>query len=226
MAAGRIISIIIVAGGWLLTGARLVLDLIGYSTAPEDIEVAKTRLVWALELLVVVPWQAFFAFALISTLWLMWVSWPRYQSAYSAQKAVQPTLFETRINELPTSPEPIAQSELSEPVLIPLIDFARKAYEETRGSVFAQTAEENAKNSDDILRIYATSHLWSIPIYGATPPSRKLERIPRMKFNACDLHLEDGTFLARRLDGTLRYDDIHADQNFMEKEVQLISRIA
>lgn len=76
-AIGRIFSIVITAGGWLLAGARLMLDLIGYSTVPEDFEVAKTRLQKVLDLLLAVPWEAFFVFALISTLWLMWVSWPR-----------------------------------------------------------------------------------------------------------------------------------------------------
>ena len=41
---GRILSALLTAGGWLLAGARTTLDLIGYSTAPEDIEVA--QLAW------------------------------------------------------------------------------------------------------------------------------------------------------------------------------------
>jgi hypothetical protein len=42
-AVGRVISFVVIAASWLLAGARLVLDLIGYSTVPEDIEVARTR---------------------------------------------------------------------------------------------------------------------------------------------------------------------------------------
>ncbi len=65
------------AGGWLLAGARTVLDLIGYSTAPEDVEVARTRLDKFLEWLLSLPWWAPWGFALVATIWLMWVSWPR-----------------------------------------------------------------------------------------------------------------------------------------------------
>ncbi len=74
---GRFTSGIAVAGGWVLLGARTMLDLIGYSTIPEDVAVAKTRLDQALGLLFSVPWWAIFAFCLASTLWLIWVSWPK-----------------------------------------------------------------------------------------------------------------------------------------------------
>jgi hypothetical protein len=75
---GRILSAFITAGGWLLAGVRLVLDLIGYSTAPDDIHVAHHRLDQFFEWLLSVPWWAIWGFALVSTLWLIWVSWPRH----------------------------------------------------------------------------------------------------------------------------------------------------
>lgn len=53
-----------------------MLDLIGYATVPDDVEVAKTRLDQALGFFLSIPWWALLGFALISTLWLMWVSWP------------------------------------------------------------------------------------------------------------------------------------------------------
>jgi hypothetical protein len=74
---GRIVSILIMAGGWVLVGIRTILDLIGYSTVPEDIEVAQTRLDQILGWVLSLPWWAPWGFALISTLWLMYVSWPR-----------------------------------------------------------------------------------------------------------------------------------------------------
>ena len=74
---GRIASALIVAGIWLLAGVRTVLDLIGYATVPEDSQVAtgllRDFLLWALS----VPWWVPWGFALISTLTLIWVSWPR-----------------------------------------------------------------------------------------------------------------------------------------------------
>jgi hypothetical protein len=74
---GRITSIAVTAGGWLLAGVRWALDLIGYATAPEDAEVAGSLVhkfaVWILS----IPWWATWALALILTASLMWFSWPR-----------------------------------------------------------------------------------------------------------------------------------------------------
>jgi hypothetical protein len=54
---GRLGSILAVAAGWVLFAVRAMLDLIGYSTAPEDFEVAKTRVGQAFDLLLQAPWQ-------------------------------------------------------------------------------------------------------------------------------------------------------------------------
>ena len=77
LAVGRIISGLVMAGGWVLVGARTVLDLVGYSTAPEDIETAQTRLDQVFSFILSLPWWSVWGFALITTIWLMWVSWPR-----------------------------------------------------------------------------------------------------------------------------------------------------
>lgn len=77
LALGRIASILLVSGGWLLIGVRVVLDLIGYSTLPEDVVVAHERANAALVWISGIPWWALLGFALITTLWLMHVSWPR-----------------------------------------------------------------------------------------------------------------------------------------------------
>lgn len=75
--AGRLFSILLVAGAWIVIGVRAVLDLIGYATLPEDSKVAQGvaehLLLWVLSLPIWLPW----GFALIATLMLMWVSWPR-----------------------------------------------------------------------------------------------------------------------------------------------------
>lgn len=78
---GRIASGLITIGGWLLFGARSVLDAIGYSTLPDDAKVAVERLDSFFLWLLSVPWWAVFGFALISSMWLMWVSWPRQIAA-------------------------------------------------------------------------------------------------------------------------------------------------
>lgn len=80
--AGRVVSALITAGGWLVTGARLVLDAIGYSTVPDDVAVAQSRLDQGIGYLVGLPWWAPLGFATIATMWLMYVSWPR-QTALS-----------------------------------------------------------------------------------------------------------------------------------------------
>ena len=81
LALGRIVSIFMVAGGWLVVGIRIVLDLIGYSTAPEDIEIAQTRLDQLLGGILSLPWWVPWGFALISTVLLIWASWPRQVTA-------------------------------------------------------------------------------------------------------------------------------------------------
>jgi len=93
--AGKIVSGLITLSGWLLLGARLMLDLIGYSTAPEDVAVAKTRLDQALGWFLTIPWWALLGFALISTLWLMWVSWPRLASNSRTTQTFAPNPEET-----------------------------------------------------------------------------------------------------------------------------------
>ena len=54
-AAGRAISFLGVAILWVVAVIRAVLDLIGYSTAPEDIQVARTRLEQGLDLMCKFP---------------------------------------------------------------------------------------------------------------------------------------------------------------------------
>jgi hypothetical protein len=58
---GRILSAFLTAGGWLIAGARTVLDLIGYSTAPDDVGTAQTRLGQFLDWLLSVPWWSVWA---------------------------------------------------------------------------------------------------------------------------------------------------------------------
>ena len=50
-AAGRLVSVLVLAAWWLLTITRIVFELIGYSTLPEDTEVARTRYGHPLKLL-------------------------------------------------------------------------------------------------------------------------------------------------------------------------------
>ena len=74
---GRLFGIALSVGGWLLVGARVVLDLVGYSTAPDDAVVAtglmKSFLLWLLN----IPWWVPWAFAFSTTLLLSYVFWPR-----------------------------------------------------------------------------------------------------------------------------------------------------
>ena len=77
IAGGRIFSALLTAGGWLIAGVRLVLDLIGYATIPEDSQVAAGLLQSFFLWLLSVPWWAPWGFALITTGLLIWVSWPR-----------------------------------------------------------------------------------------------------------------------------------------------------
>lgn len=74
---GRITSILFSAGGWLIAGIRAVLDIVGYSTIAEDAKAAQGLLANFLEWVLSVLWWIPWGFALLSTVWLTWVSWPR-----------------------------------------------------------------------------------------------------------------------------------------------------
>jgi hypothetical protein len=73
----RLASVSITLFFTVLGGIRWTLDLIGWATAPDDVETAMTRLdqffVWLLS----VPGWLILVCILISSMWLMRVSWPR-----------------------------------------------------------------------------------------------------------------------------------------------------
>lgn len=81
----RLASICFVAGGWALAILRTVLDGIGYSTTPDDVDVAVSRLDDFLTWLLDLPWWLPWSFATIATVVLMWVSWPR--TSFNAQNS-------------------------------------------------------------------------------------------------------------------------------------------
>lgn len=96
LAAKRIISVLVFAGGWAIAAVRTTLDLIGWSTAPDDLGVAMTRVDQVLAYIASLPWWVPWGFALASTMWLMWVSWPRHHtqalSGASSQMDPPPTV--------------------------------------------------------------------------------------------------------------------------------------
>ena len=77
MALKRLASYLITAFWWSLIGARIVADVIGYSTLPEDAKVASSYVDDGLDLLLAAPWWAVLGAGFLSTLWLIYVSWPR-----------------------------------------------------------------------------------------------------------------------------------------------------
>ncbi|HEX9645925.1 MAG TPA: hypothetical protein VGB88_00405, partial [Alphaproteobacteria bacterium] len=89
LAAGRILSIFFVVGGWLIAGGRAVLDLIGYATLGEDAKIAEGLLARFLDWLISLPWWAPWGFALTATVLLIWASWPK--SAATSSLATTPT---------------------------------------------------------------------------------------------------------------------------------------
>lgn len=74
-------SALLLACGWLVAGMRAALDVIGWSTAPDDVAVTMSRIDQAFLWLLSIPWWIPWGFALISTMWMIWVSWPRPQQA-------------------------------------------------------------------------------------------------------------------------------------------------
>lgn len=74
---GRIASFFVIGLAWLYAGARFVADLIGYATLPDDYKVAEGLLSKLIDAAMVPPWWAVLLAAVVSTMWLMHVSWPR-----------------------------------------------------------------------------------------------------------------------------------------------------
>lgn len=83
---GRILSFVIVAVGWLVLGIRIVLELIGYATIPEDAAVANERYRPILLKLLEIPWPWLLGFAMISTILLMVLSWPGTTIKFPSRK--------------------------------------------------------------------------------------------------------------------------------------------
>lgn len=73
----RVGSFLAVIVGWLLAGARFVADLIGYSTLPDDAKVASKLVDRSLDFLLATPAWVVWVCALLPTLLLINVSWPR-----------------------------------------------------------------------------------------------------------------------------------------------------
>lgn len=71
----KIISIVLTAASWLYFGVRGMLDLIGYSTIPDDVKVAGQRLDQFVLWLMTIPTWIVFGIAVLLTGWLIWYSW-------------------------------------------------------------------------------------------------------------------------------------------------------
>jgi hypothetical protein len=80
---GKLFSIASAAGFWMIAGVRVTLEIIGYATLPEDAVIASGYLQKFMISLSTIPWLVILLFALISTMWLAWVSWSRAQPSSS-----------------------------------------------------------------------------------------------------------------------------------------------
>lgn len=101
LTVGRVLSAIVVSVGWLIVGVRAVLDLIGYATVPEDIQVATGVLRVVFLWLLSVPWWIPWGFAFIATMALIWVSWPRTLIQAAPQESKPETLMAPEIVQEP-----------------------------------------------------------------------------------------------------------------------------
>ena len=76
----RLLSYAFFSIGWLVSGVKLTLDVIGWSTAPEDTSVALGRSMLLLNWLASLPSWIPDVSAIALTMWLMFMSWPRAQT--------------------------------------------------------------------------------------------------------------------------------------------------
>ena len=84
-------------------GARLLLDLIGYSTSPEDFEDITKKLPAAAEWLLSTPWWFPALMATALTVFLIWVSWPRAQQQGAGPASPSAAIDAQNADELPKS---------------------------------------------------------------------------------------------------------------------------
>jgi len=128
----RLVSFALMAGGWVLTSLRFILEAIGYSTAPDDAGVAMTLLERFILWLLSVPWWAVLGGALISTAWLMWVSWPSTTVVVAEkERPLQDRLREHRRdirNKLESSGGTLVRFELSSYNGICPVQYDNKKY--------------------------------------------------------------------------------------------------
>lgn len=89
-----------------------MLDVVGYSTAPEDVEVAQTRLDQLIGWLLTLPWSATFGVALASTLWLIWLSWPQEKRSLTIKSSAGTYMRESDGNPTMTDSEHITLKEI------------------------------------------------------------------------------------------------------------------
>ena len=82
--AKRLLSYTFAVIAWLVAGVSLALDLIGWSTAPEDTSVAMGRVMQILSWLASLPSWIPYGSATALTMWLIFVSWPKAQVAQAA----------------------------------------------------------------------------------------------------------------------------------------------
>jgi hypothetical protein len=226
-AVGRILSFLVVAFGWVLFGVRVVLDLIGYSTAPEDIAVARTRLDQGLDLLLVVPWWAYFSFALISSLWLMYVSWPRHvvqQQAHVKAVAVEapPILQQPKAKNVPKEWSPFSEEDFPES-FVPLLEAARLSYEGSRNTLLAEEAERECPTPQAILLFYAKKITAISKVYANRPPSTVIEHVHEMRLSRLTL-VYDAVSTAVDKNGKVIYENLSIDEREMKWNIDFFNR--
>lgn len=108
-----------------------MLDLIGYATVPEDAQVAGEVLRGVLLYLMSLPWWLPWGFALISTLFLMRVSWPRSHTGMDPLATHQPNVFQSNhVSIAENDADPFldaTEGEAHERLELFIIDFLSKA---------------------------------------------------------------------------------------------------
>lgn len=170
-----------------------------YDTPSEHVEAA-------VKVVSVFVHQAWFMYAMFGLTGLLLGTWMDYfLRRIQPAPSVLPDALQIR--EAAAAPKE-ATKPASPPKLIPLLEAATIAYEQTRNTVVAKHAEQDAKSPQDITMSYVSDIMLLKRVYGIRPPSRIIEEIVKLRLNRLKLQASGISLSAVDKENIVVYDEL------------------
>lgn len=114
---------------------------------------------------------------------------------------------------------------------VPLMEAARRAYEQTKDREVSIFPYALSKSDDDILTWYCNAMTIShegkpplIKLYGNQPPSRIIEPIEVQLFNRYDFEVDGGSIILKERNGRFRFENLSVDPAELEEAIKQMSK--